>query len=103
GVVVALVEAEPGNRLRPVLELAPGPQQRRLAGACRSGDDCQLDPRSVAKPLDETVAQNRLLPPRRRMQLRHQEGQCSLSQPRRSPDHLPAPQPGEMKTLQPLC
>ena len=42
-VVVALVEAQPRDRLRRFLALAPRAQERRLAVAGRRGDDRQLD------------------------------------------------------------
>jgi hypothetical protein len=72
GVVVGLVETHPSDRLRRFLELAPLAQEGGLAAAGRGGDDRQLDTGSRAKPLDETVARDRLLPPRGRVQLRHQ-------------------------------
>ena len=72
-VVVAFVEAQPCNRPPRLLRVAPDSEQRRLAVPGRRGDERDLRARAGAKPLDQTVARERLHPPRRRMQLRHQQ------------------------------
>ena len=60
-VVVAFVEAQPGDGPRRLLRLAPGPEQRRLAAAGRRGDERDLDTRAGAKPFDQAVTRERVV------------------------------------------